>query len=126
MPERAHETDAGWDLRTPKAFYLAHHQSITIDTGVHVDIPKGYYGRIASKSGLNANYGIISEGVVDSGYTGSIRVTLHNLDNFSRRFDVGDKITQLIIEQIPDVTMIEGEMPTDTERGENGFGSTGK
>ena len=92
MPTRAHEDDAGLDLYTPEDFGLGFVNegdvnrvihgvdSYIVDTGVHVEIPKGYVGMLKSKSGLNVKYGIISEGVIDAGYTGSIKVKLYSLD----------------------------------------------
>lgn len=76
LPEKAHAADAGYDLRTPADATIYPGGTLTIDTGVHMLIPDGYVGMIKSKSGLNVRDGIISEGVVDAGYTGSIRVKL--------------------------------------------------
>ena len=78
MPERAHDLDAGYDLRTPIDFKIHCRDFETIDTGVHVEIPKGYVGFLKSKSGLNIKDGITGEGVIDAGYTGSIKVKLYN------------------------------------------------
>lgn len=124
-PERAHTTDAGYDLRTPHAFYLPKGQSVVIDTGVHIQLPHGTVGMIKSKSGLNVKYGITSEGVVDEGYTGSIRAKLYNHGVEGKRFDAGDKITQLCILPYlaPDIEIADELDPSD--RSDNGFGSTG-
>ena len=97
MPERAHEADAGYDIKSPTGGYIPAHSSWTVDTGVHVQIPKGYVGFLKSKSGLNVNHGLVSEGVIDSGYTGSIVVKLYNHSDFPYGFKSGDKITQLVI-----------------------------
>ena len=78
MPERAHEADAGYDIKSPVDGYIPAHESAVIDSGVHVQIPKGQVGFLKSKSGLNVKFGITSEGVIDSGYTGSITVKLYN------------------------------------------------
>lgn len=129
MPTKAHDTDAGFDLFTPFEFELEHGDSIIIDTGVHVLIPRGYVGMLKSKSGLNCNFGIINEGVVDAGYTGSIKVKLYNIGRFEhcRHFEAGDKISQLVIMPIPDVDLVEvKDFGIETERGNNGFGSTGR
>ena len=126
MPEKAHETDAGFDLRTHTDFIVEAHDSAVIDTGVHVEIPVGYAGMLKSKSGLNVNAGITSEGVIDAGYTGSIRVKLYNNGADSYVFKAGDKITQLVIMPIPCVTMNLVNCLDATERGNNGFGSTGR
>lgn len=126
MPIRAHDTDAGLDLLSPKAVTIYAHDSAVIDTGVHVEIPKGYVGMLKSKSGLNVKAGITSEGVIDSGYTGSIRVKLYNNSADMYMVGVGDKITQLVILPIltPDLELVDSL--EETERGDGGFGSTGK
>jgi dUTP pyrophosphatase len=127
MPERAHSFDAGMDLKTPIGAYVCGHDSTVIDTGVHVQIPEGYVGMLKSKSGLNVKDGITSEGVIDAGYTGSIKVKLYNHSQDTKEFSRGDKITQLVI--VPCMLCDCEEIPVgelDGERGDNGFGSTGK
>lgn len=126
-PERAHADDAGLDLLSPYAVTIGWDDSIVIDTGVHVNIPKGYAGLIKSKSGLMVNKGIISVGgVIDAGYTGSIKVVLRNTSKKSYWIERGDKITQLLIIPIetPDLELVDGF--AETERGANGFGSSGR
>lgn len=126
MPEKAHKEDAGFDLRTPKYVFLPALGSVTIDTGVHVEIPEGYVGMLKSKSGLNVKNGILSEGVIDAGYTGSIVAKLYNHSKEVKRFEKGDKITQLVILPIPNIDMVEVDEIVGGERADNGFGSTGK
>lgn len=125
MPERAHDLDAGYDLRTPVKFEIPHGGNAVIDTGVHLQIPKGYVGFLKSKSGLNVNNGIVGEGVIDSGYTGSIVVKLYN-SSHKKKFEAGDKIIQLVILPIftPELALVDSL--EDTERGSDGFGSTGR
>lgn len=126
MPERGHRTDAGLDLKTPIPFSLAYGDSIVIDTGVHVELPKGTVGMLKSKSGLNVKHWITSEGVVDEGYTGSIRAKLYNHGFDTVTFEAGDKITQLVVLPvvIPEIEVVDSL--EETERGDNGFGSTGR
>ena len=81
---------------------------------------------LQSKSGLMIKHGIISDGTIDSGYTGTIAVRLDNLSNEDYIFCTGDKITQLVIYPIFIDEMEEATRLTETERGENGFGSSGK
>lgn len=126
MPERAHELDAGYDLRTPKDFVLYGCTSATINSGVHVEIPKGYVGFLKSKSGLNVKNGITGEGVIDSGYTGSIVVKLYNYGHYVKKFNKGDKIIQLVLLPIYTPELIQVDSLEETERGNNGFGSTGR
>lgn len=125
-PSKAHEADAGFDLHTPVSVQVAPHSSTRIDTLVHMQIPHGYVGFLKSKSGLNVNHGITSEGVIDSGYTGSIVVKLYNNSDMPMDFVVGDKITQIVILPIPDVHLVHTNNFETTERGNNGFGSTGR
>lgn len=128
MPVRAHDTDAGADLRSPVDALVPAMGSCVIDTGVHIQIPHGYVGMLKSKSGLNVKHGITSEGVIDEGYTGSIMVKLYNNSNrYSPYFiDRGDKITQLVIVPCEYVDFDLVDDLDDSERGDGGFGSTGK
>lgn len=127
MPVRGHADDAGLDLKTPIEFGIFPGDSVTIDTGVHVDIAPGLVGMLKSKSGLNVKYGITSEGVIDAGYTGSIVAKLYNHGKEVVKFEAGDKITQLVIMPvyIPNELVVVDSFEK-TERGNNGFGSTGK
>mgnify|MGYP000002211791 FL=1 len=129
MPTRAHAEDAGLDLYTPERFELTNVPGFdcrVIDTGVHMEIPKGYVGMIKSKSGLNVYGGIVCEGVIDAGYTGSIKVKLYNLEGYNTVFKPGAKIAQLVI--LPIVTPAPKLVDkfAETERGDNGFGRTGR
>lgn len=126
MPEKAHSTDAGYDLRSPRSYLIWPLGSVKIHTGVHLGIPKGFYGRVASKSGLNVNKDITSEGVIDSGYTGQIVAKLRNHRLWFKRIKAGDKITQVVFERYYDAVMHQVEELDDTDRGDNGFGSTGR
>lgn len=127
MPERGHQTDAGMDLRTPKGLLVMPKNSVTVDTGVHIELPPNTVGMLKSKSGLNVKHGITSEGVIDVGYTGSIIAKLYNHGEKPVIFEAGDKITQLVILPIviPDELEVVESLEA-TERGNNGFGSTGK
>ena len=126
IPERAHNTDAGLDLKSPICIEIPARSSAVIDTGVHVDLPIGTVGFLKSKSGLNVNHDITSDGVIDVGYTGSIKVKLYNHGIVPYQVLRGDKITQLVVVEchFPDVEIVE-ELD-NTERGNKGFGSTGR
>lgn len=126
MPSRGHKTDAGLDLRTPKAVTVPAYESVAVDTGVHVALPHGCAGLLVSKSGLNVRHGITSTGLIDDGYTGSIVVKLYNNKGEDYDFEAGDKISQLVV--IPVVCEPLGQVSAfnQTERGDNGFGSTGR
>lgn len=126
MPSRSHGTDAGLDLRTPKAVTVPAHGRAIIDTGVHVALPHGYAGLLVSKSGLNVNHSITTTELIDEGYTGSIVVKLYNDGEEDYWFSAGDKITQLLVIPVlhEPVKPVEGFEPS--ELGDAGFGSTGR
>ena len=143
MPTRAHPWDAGMDLYTPVDVkipasycrcggYDGVYEGFvkvgceTIDTGVHVEIPEGYTGFIKSKSGLNVKCGLTADGVIDAHYTGSIKVKLYNHKPDAYHFKAGDKIAQLVILPclIPELELVDSLEETD--RGDGGFGSTGR
>lgn len=126
MPTRAYEADAGYDLYANQSCTIFPGKSKVFDTGVHVQIQMGYVGMIKSKSGLNVKHGITSEGVIDSGYTGSICVKLYNHGLNPVPIEIGQKISQLVILPIftPELELVD-ELE-DTDRGSGGFGSTGK
>ena len=126
MPERAHSTDAGADLRAPHDATVMPKGSVVIDTGVHIELPPNTVGMLKSKSGLNVKHGITSEGVIDVGYTGSVAVKLYNHSNKPYEVKAGDKISQLVVMPILIPTFELVEELEETERGEKGFGSSGR
>lgn len=126
MPTRGHGTDAGLDLRTPKAVTVPAYGSVTVDTGVHVALPHGCAGLLVSKSGLNVRRGITSTGLIDEGYTGSIVVKLYNHGGEDSAFEAGDKVTQLVVLPVACEPLERVSAFKATERGDNGFGSTGR
>lgn len=126
LPTRGHETDAGLDLYSRETVTVYPGEAHVFDTGVHMDIPLGYCGMLVSKSGLNVKSGIVSTGLIDCGYTGSIRAKLYNHGREPYTVHAGDKVTQIVILPVVlhDCKIVDklGE----TDRGDNGFGSTGK
>jgi dUTP pyrophosphatase len=126
MPTRAHETDAGLDLYSREDCIVEAKESATFDTGVHIAIPNGFAGFLKSKSGLNVKHGLISDGVIDAGYTGSIVVKLYNLSGYDYKIKAGDKITQLVILPVATAPLELADSLDDTDRGANGFGSSGR
>ena len=126
MPTKAHLTDAGFDIYSRDTKIVPAYGSALFDTGVHVQLPENTVGMLKSKSGLNVKYGITSEGVIDVGYTGSIIVKLYNMTNKDYVVREGDKISQLCIMPIINVSLEEIQELEKTDRGNNGFGSSGK
>lgn len=126
MPQRAHPTDAGLDLRSTENIYLKARQSVTIRTGVHIKLPPNTYGRIASKSGLMVHHGIRTDGTIDEPYRGEICVCLFNDSDAGYYIERGDKIAQLIVQPCEYVDVNVVDVLDETDRGDGGFGSTGK
>ena len=126
MPTYAHETDAGMDLYAMNRCVIPPHGSAVFDTGVHVAIPEGFCGLIVSKSGLNINHGLTSDGLIDSGYTGSIRIKLYNHTSHTKIIENGQKISQMVIlPYLHTELVLTPKLPDNSLRGNNGFGSTG-
>ena len=126
-PKRAHNTDAGLDIFSTEDVEIKPFGHAIIKTGVHVQIPHGCCGLLVSKSGLNVKHDITSTGLIDEGYTGEICVKLYNHGAGWYAVNKGDKISQLVILPCLYVdTELVKELDGNTERGDNGFGSTGK
>ena len=125
LPERAHPTDAGLDLRTPHDVLVMPGVGAVVDTGVHIQLPPNTVGMLKSKSGLNTKDGIVSEGVIDEGYTGTILVKLYNHGTEAKQFSRGDKITQLVVLPVLYPRVEQAEDIQGGPRGDNGYGSTG-
>ena len=126
MPTRAHVTDAGLDIRSMESGVVPAHGSRVFHTGVHIEIPKGCAGLLVSKSGLNIVFDVTSTGLIDEGYTGAILVKLFNHGKLDYWVKKGDKISQLVIIPVINEKLELSDALPQTERGINGFGSTGK
>lgn len=126
LPVRASKHDAGADLCCLEAFTLAPGERKLIPTGLALEIPPGYYGRVGPRSGLAVKQGIDTlAGIVDAGYRGHLQVLLINLGQEATSFAAGARIAQLVIERIAVCDFEWAEELGDTQRGEGGFGSTG-
>lgn len=126
MPTRAHSTDAGLDLYSPYHQDIPPRKSVKFDTGVHIELPQGTAGLLVSKSGLSTKYNLLSSGLIDEGYTGSICVQLYNHSDQWYTVKRGDKISQLVVIPIltPELELVD--KLEETERGDKGFGSSGR
>jgi deoxyuridine 5''-triphosphate nucleotidohydrolase (dut) len=129
LPVYAHPGDAGADLVSAEDVVLGPGERATVPTGLSIALPNGYVGFVVPRSGLAMKHGITivnSPGTVDAGYRGEIRVTLLNTDaREPYSITAGDRIAQLIVMEVPRVRFVEVERLPGSERGENGFGSTG-
>jgi dUTP pyrophosphatase len=127
VPRRAHVSDAGLDLFSDESMVVNPGDRVAVRTGVSLGVPTGYVGLIWEKSGLALKHGLhCMGGVIDSGYTGEIRVILYNSSNSSYTIQQGHKIAQLLLQQVylDDITVVDTLLESD--RGQKGFGSTGK
>lgn len=125
-PWRALDGDAGYDLRAIENTGINPYQVHRIRTGIAVEIPSGYYGRVIGRSGLSAEGMLVYPGTIDSGYRGEISVVMQNLSGKLQPIGHGDRIAQLIIAPLPETRMVQVANLNETDRGTNGFGSTGR
>lgn len=127
MPTRSFPTDAGLDLYSRTTEGMEPGQSAVFDTGVHIELPPGHYARVEGRSGLNCKYGIVvPSGIIDESYRGSIIVKLYNLSQEPYIVSPGDRIAQLIISEYaaPELEIVD--KLDETDRQNDGIGSTGR
>lgn len=126
LPSYAHEGDAGLDIFSAESCLIEPGKRKLISTGISMELPSGYVGLIWDKSGLALKKGItVLGGVIDSGYRGECRVILQNLGEETLKIRVGDKIAQLIIQEVARAEIEEAAVLSDSSRADGGFGSTG-
>lgn len=127
-PEKSYDADAGYDLVAISERIDVENRYFEYGTGVHIYIPKGYVGFLAPRSS-NSNKDLTlsnSLGVLDSGFTGEIKFRYKPLStNGVKKYKLGERIGQLVIVKLPEVTLELVDKLPDTERGTNGYGSTG-
>jgi dUTP pyrophosphatase len=127
MPTRANEHDAGFDLYSIIDTVIPPKQRKTVNTGIAIQMPEHMAGLIWPRSGLSVKQGIdVLAGVVDSGYRGQIMVCLYNTSDEIVVLNTGDRIAQIIFQEVPRVLMEVHESLGSSRRGDNGFGSSGK
>lgn len=128
IPSQAHIGDAAVDLHSRIDVTLAPGERMAIPTGIAVAIPEGYAGLVLPRSGHARRHGIgkvNSPGLIDSGYRGEISALLINHGAEEVKFGRGDRIAQLTIVPVPQVSWVEVDTLDDTDRGSGGFGSSG-
>lgn len=128
LPSYAHEGDAGLDLRSAQNLIIWPGKRELIKTGVAVAIPEGYAGFILPRSGLAINKGLTvlnAPGLIDSGYRGEVKVALINLGQGRVTVHEGDRIAQLVIQQVAKADLVRVAELSETMRGLEGFGSSG-
>lgn len=129
LPSYAYEGDAGLDLRSSEDVTLKPFERRLVSTGLAIAIPEGYAGFVQPRSGMALKHGLSmanTPGLIDSHYRGELKVIAINLDP-SEPIVIkrGDRIAQLVIQQVPVVSLIEVEELDETDRGAGGFGSSG-
>ena len=126
LPTRAHMEDAGFDLYASEDAYLVGKQRNTIKTGISLEMPSYFAGLIWPRSGLSVKRGVdVLAGVIDSGYRGEIMVCLYNTSDEDIEIKHGDRIAQIIFQEVPRVSLELSESLGSSQRGSDGFGSTG-
>ena len=127
QPCRAHEGDAGADLKAATDYAIRPHTAELIDTGIKIAIPYGYFGMVVSRSGHSKHRISLANrvGIIDSSYRGNLMVRLENLSDETFNIKTYDRIAQLIIVPCLLPEFILSDELDETERGEGGFGSTG-
>ncbi len=129
IPTSGSKYAAGYDLYAVKGEVFLPQQTIKMSTGLAVEIPEGYFGGIFARSGLATKFGLRPAncvGVVDSDYRGELIVALHNDSNKTQWVEKGERIGQLVVLPYLPIEFEEVDSLEETERGEGGFGSTGK
>ena len=126
FPTKAHKTDACFDLFASKETRIGSNGFTTVPTGIAFNIPEGYFGKIYERSGVSMQRPFaVKAGIIDSGYTGEILIVLHNHGEYPEIIDVGTKIAQIAIHEVPETELVKVEEFEITDRGEKGFGSSG-
>lgn len=128
IPARAHEWDAGFDLVCTGVDEDRRHSCVVYHTGLAFEIPDGYVGLLFPRSSIYREDLALcnSVGVVDSGYRGEVMLRYRKLQPHIHRYSTGDRVGQIVFVRLPEVELSESDTLTSTDRGEGGFGSTGR
>lgn len=128
IPDKATPGSSGFDLYSTQEMSVMPLMSCVVSTGIAIELPEGYEAQIRTRSGWARNEGLMvlnSPGTIDSDYRGEIQVILYNAGQGIITIDEGSKIAQMVIAEVPQVSIEMSEDLNDTERGDNGFGSSG-
>ena len=127
FPTKTHITDAGFDLYTNKTTRIGSGAVGSVPTGIAMNIPPGYFGKIEERSGVSEQRGlIVKAGVIDAGYTGEIKCLIYNHGDMPEVLDEGTKLTQIVIHVLPLVEMVQVDTLEATDRADKGFGHSDK
>ena len=128
-PKKAHHDDAAFDLKSRVDIDLEPNKPILVPTGLFIELPIGFEAQVRPRSGFALKSGITvlnTPGTVDAGYRGEVGVILFNTADTHFEIKRGDRIAQMVINQLPAVNFIKVDKLSDSNRGAGGFGSTGK
>lgn len=128
-PFKKHDGDAGWDLFVSESCDIPPDDTVSVHTGIHIDMPPFLYARITGRSSsLRKHRLLVNEGIIDNGYTGELFVCVHNLGKETFHVEKGMRLAQVLFHVIEDVRWAEVEeiKAKPGKRGDAGFGSTGR
>lgn len=127
LPFRAHDTDAGFDLICTQSRTLLPGDTIDVSTGIAIAMPPGWWGRIVGRSSTMRKRGLlVIEGVIDAGFRGELFTCVHNPNDHTVLVESGERLAQLIFLPVPAVHWQEVKVLSESSRGVNGFGSSGR
>ncbi|MBP5301167.1 MAG: dUTP diphosphatase [Victivallales bacterium] len=129
LPRKAHASDAAYDLRSSRDLTLAPGEFAAVPTGVHLELPPDYVADVRPRSGLALKHGVTvlnAPGTIDSGYRGEIQAILVNHGKAPFEIRRGDRIAQLLFLRLPECGLVPAEQLGASDRGDAGFGSTGR
>jgi len=129
MPAKAHHDDAAFDLRSRVDMVIEPGIPHLVATGIFMEFPAGYEAQVRPRSGMALKHAITvlnTPGTIDAGYRGEVSVIMLNAGKKAYEIKRGDRVAQMVINQLPEVEIVPAETLSDTTRGEGGFGSTGK
>jgi dUTP pyrophosphatase len=125
-PTKGHMSDAGWDLYAFETVSIPAGTTVLVSTGISMAIPKDHVALIWDRSSMGVKGIHRHAGVVDSGYRGEVKVCLHNTTKEPYHIERGDRIAQMLIQEAPNFIQHVVHELDSTNRGDGGFGSTGK
>jgi dUTP pyrophosphatase len=126
VPSKAYPDDAGFDLVCTEAKTLMEGDTVDVSTGIAIAMPPGWWGRIVGRSSTMRKRGLmVIEGVIDAGFRGELFTCVHNPREFQVTIEPGDRLAQLLFLPVPTVHWVERTELPASERGTNGFGSSG-
>ena len=128
IPEKAHETDSGYDCRIPDDLHLLAGELKLVKLGFRLELPNGWECQMRGRSGISTKYKVLFAlgiGTIDTGYRGEVMLPFINMNSEPVMFPRGTKMSQIVFKKIDIVRLKEDKVDTDTDRGTGGFGSTG-